>query len=260
MDSKSYIGQSINCFNQRYKGGKWWNSTHNVILLNSIKKYGLESFKYEIIEDGIESIDKLNELEIYYAQKFNSYRPYGYNIRGCGGNKFLDEGQKFHLSTFRKGTRYIPKNKKSSKFKGVCWKDAKKSWQVNFENMQIRKTKYCNSEIEAAETYDKVSLYLYGNKSFINFEDKRSEYLSLDLEKFYNDFLYVKKKNRKHPIIDDSSILNLIKPLIWKMSIPEMSKKLNLTIRKINYCIKKNKLESPGKNYWQKIRNKHDKK
>ncbi len=34
-----------------------------------------------------------------------------------------------HLSTFRLGTSYKPNNKKSSKYKGVYWKESKKQYE-----------------------------------------------------------------------------------------------------------------------------------
>lgn len=243
INSKCYIGQSVNSFNERYSGGKWWEHTHNEILINSIHKYGIDSFDFEILEENIDTIDKLNDLEKLYAQKFNSYRPYGYNIRGCGENKFVDDEMKLHLSTFRKGTDYRPKNKKSSIYKGVYWRESKKSWQVRFDNNQLKKLKYCNSEIEAAETYDKISLYLFGEKSYINFEEKRSDYLSYDLEKFYQEF-FLTKKRRKYPTKDDSELLCLITPLLCKMSVREISKKINITERRIHWCIKKNRIKN----------------
>jgi group I intron endonuclease len=257
VNSKCYIGQSVNSFNERYRGGKWWEHTHNEILINSIHKYGIDSFDFEILEENVETIEKLNDLEKFYAQKFNSYRPHGYNIRGCGDNRFVDDELKLHLSTFRKGTNYVPKNKKSSIYKGVYWRERKKSWQVRFDNNQLQKIKYCNSEIEAAETYDKISLYIFGDKAYINFEEKRSDYLLCGLEKFYNDFFSTKKR-RKYPTKDDSDLLYLITPMIWKMSVPEISKKINITERRIHLCIKKHKIESPSKNYWQKINQKND--
>ena len=50
---------------------------------------------------------------------------------------------------------------------------------------------------------------------------------------------------------DDGELLELIKPLIWKMSVPKIAKELNITPRKVTWCIKKNNLDTPGKNYWQ---------
>jgi group I intron endonuclease len=254
INNKSYIGQSVLTFNKRYKGGQWWKYTHNLILKNSIDKYGLDNFDFEIIEDNVKDINELNKLEVLYAEKFNSYRPNGYNIRGCGDNKFVDDELKKHLSTFRLGTNYSPTNKKT-RYKGVYWKESKKSWLCRFYNTIIKKDKYVDSELEAVEMYDKVSLYLFGKFCYINFEEKRKEYLESDLEWFYNNvFLKEKTKRKDGYFKDDSELLELIRPLIWKMSIPNIAKKLDTTIRKINWCIKKNNLESPGKNYWQKIR------
>ena len=256
INKKSYIGQSIYSFDERYKGN-WIKNTHNVILKNSIKKHGEKNFDFEILEESIESIEKLNELEESYANKYNSYRPYGYNIRGCGDNKYVDDELKKHLSTFRLGTDYKPVNKKSSIYKGVYWRESKKSWMCRFQNSIIKKDKYVNSEIEAAETYDKVSLYLFGEDCFINFEEKREFYLKLDLENFYNNsFIKTKKKRKDGYFKDDYELLEKIKPLIWEISIPKIAKELKIKPHIITWCIKKNNLERPGKNYWNKAKSK----
>lgn len=252
INGKSYICQSLFDFNKRYKGSKWWKYTHNIILKNSIEKYGVDNFEFEILHDDVKDLSELNKLEELYAKKFNSYRPNGYNIRGCGDNKFVDDELKDKLSKFRIGTDYRPSNKKSSIYKGVYWKESKKSWLCRFQNSKIKKDKYTNSEIEAAEMYDKVSLYLIGRNCYLNFEDKRDEYLSSNLEDFYyNTFLKVKTKRKDGYFKDDSELLSQVEPLVWKMSVPEIAKKLNTTPRKISWCIKKNNLNHPGKNYWQ---------
>lgn len=251
-NGKSYIGQTIYTFNERYKGN-WIKNTHNIILKNSIDKNGAENFDFEILEENVDSIEKLNELEVYYSEKYNSYRPNGYNIRGCGDNKFVDNELKEHLSTFRLGTNYKPNNKKSSVYKGVYWRESKKTWMCRFYNSIIKKTKYTNSEIEAAETYDKVSLYLFGKDCFINFEEKRLEYLKLNLKDFYeNNFLKKKEKRKDGYYKDDIDLLNSIKPLIWEMSIPKIAKKLDLKPHVVSWCIKKHNLERPGRDYWKK--------
>jgi group I intron endonuclease len=67
--NKVYIGQTIN-FKRRlreYKSGKYKSQT---ALFNSIKKYGFESHKIEIIEECLS--DSLNYLETYYIKKYNS--------------------------------------------------------------------------------------------------------------------------------------------------------------------------------------------
>jgi len=98
IDGKCYIGQSIHDFNTRYSGGKWWSLTSSSYLQNAVQKHGLINFKVEFLEEKVESIEKLNELEIYYAELYNAYTPNGYNLVGCGGNSFMLQWQKDFLS------------------------------------------------------------------------------------------------------------------------------------------------------------------
>lgn len=81
---KHYIGQTTNLKDRKrclYNPNKYY-SGHK--LDNAIKKYGIENFKYEIIiqiidSDKIKLREKLNELEIFYIEKYNSYKE-GYNM------------------------------------------------------------------------------------------------------------------------------------------------------------------------------------
>ena len=74
---KIYIGQTTNLKDRKrclYNPNKYY-SGHR--LDNAIKKYGIENFKYEIIiqiidSDKIRLREKLNELEIFYIEKYNS--------------------------------------------------------------------------------------------------------------------------------------------------------------------------------------------
>lgn len=100
---KIYIGQTINenkrrrtfkNINMRYAGGK--------IDLARVK-YSPENFKYSVIEtietqSKKELFQKLNELEIYYIQKYNSfYNGYNSTLGGTNGHEFTEE-QKTKIS------------------------------------------------------------------------------------------------------------------------------------------------------------------
>lgn len=90
-NNKKYIGQSINDDNSRYNNHMCavkyeHNSEYNSPLHRAIRKYGLDNFHYEILVKDINNIEILNELEIYYIQKFNSLVPNGYNIETGGKN------------------------------------------------------------------------------------------------------------------------------------------------------------------------------
>ena len=80
INGKVYIGQSINPKRrfEEHKGGYG-----SIPLYNSIKKYGVENFSFEIIEADVENYD---EREIFWIDFYQSAnRDFGYNI-SKGGN------------------------------------------------------------------------------------------------------------------------------------------------------------------------------
>jgi group I intron endonuclease len=86
INNKSYVGQTkFDSFKNRY-WGKWYNSTHNVYLKRSVKKYGEKNFAIQILEQNVLSYDLLNKFEKFYIKKYNSLYPNGYNFTE-GGNK-----------------------------------------------------------------------------------------------------------------------------------------------------------------------------
>jgi len=58
------------------------------ILYRAFKKYGIDNFKFEVIDYGA----NYNELEIYYIKYYNSIN-YGYNISSGGENPPIKQGE-----------------------------------------------------------------------------------------------------------------------------------------------------------------------
>ena len=94
IENKHYIGQSIHIY-QRWTKHK--NRAFNKndkgyenLLYQDIRKYGLENFDFSILE--VCSREELDEKEIFYIQKYNSYKPNGYNktLGGSGKQKTPD--------------------------------------------------------------------------------------------------------------------------------------------------------------------------
>ena len=82
INNKIYIGKKSNIqnFNQ------YWGS--GILIKKSIKKYGKDNFKKEIIE-YCNTEKELNEKEIYWIKELNSIIPNGYNIAiGGDGRRF----------------------------------------------------------------------------------------------------------------------------------------------------------------------------
>lgn len=86
INGKCYIGQSIN-IKQRWKGHKkdaFWKDgpDYNYPLYQSMRKYGIENFSFEVLEEC--SKEELNEKEIAYILRYKAYGS-GYN-QTQGGN------------------------------------------------------------------------------------------------------------------------------------------------------------------------------
>ena len=86
-NNKQYIGQTIQTLETRKQ--KHISSSRNDKQLNysaiarAIRKYGEDSFRFEILEEDIDEKD-LDLKEIYYIQKYNTLAPNGYNITTGG--------------------------------------------------------------------------------------------------------------------------------------------------------------------------------
>lgn len=108
VNNKIYIGKDKKN-NPKYLGS-------GILLNNSIKKYGRNNFKKEIIQECF-SLDELNESETLWILKLESYkREIGYNIAlgGEGGDTISNNPKKYEI-----GKRHSEKLKgKPSGMKG----------------------------------------------------------------------------------------------------------------------------------------------
>ena len=87
---KSYVGQTVLTFNKRYGGagvGAQRVVGHtNQKLQQDLEKYGPDNFKVTLLEENVESIEKLNELEKHYIKVYDGATK-GYNTL-LGGNNY----------------------------------------------------------------------------------------------------------------------------------------------------------------------------
>lgn len=139
-------------------------------------------FKGEMYRSSEVSMEKAKEsydkLAIFlYGDMDNLHFPYKIN-------KYLKSDlEKFAYSILNKD--------KSSQFIGVCQKFGK--WQSYvFIDKKMFSLGLYNSEEEAAESRDKVSLFLFPNRK-LNFENKREVFLKENLELFYKKILTKKE-------------------------------------------------------------------
>jgi group I intron endonuclease len=82
VNGKKYIGQTVAIGDSR-----WRRHKHNAVtngkghLYDSMRKYGINSFRFDILLDGIDTREKLNCLEMWTIDRFQTM-----NNR-CGYNK-----------------------------------------------------------------------------------------------------------------------------------------------------------------------------
>ena len=91
INNKCYIGQTIKTAEERWKEHK----THafgshpndqNKTLYKAIRKYGIENFTFEVLQDNIETFEQLDKAEIYWIDFYNSFVK-GYN-ETFGGQQY----------------------------------------------------------------------------------------------------------------------------------------------------------------------------
>lgn len=82
INQHSYIGQSIDIDTRWRHHRNYPISNSHYPLYQAFKKYGIDKFTFEILEEC--SVDQLDEKEIYYIAKYNAYYD-GYN-QTLGGN------------------------------------------------------------------------------------------------------------------------------------------------------------------------------
>lgn len=114
-----YIGQSSD-IEKRFKQYKRYACQSQTKLYNSLKKYGYEAHKFEVICEC--SIDNINELEKYYGDLYECIVN-GLNLKECGGNRQpMSEETKKRMSKPRNLTeeqRIVLSNRMKVLHKGV---------------------------------------------------------------------------------------------------------------------------------------------
>lgn len=84
QNGKVYIGQTVQSFRIRMnEHKKKMRNGANFPLYNAMRKYGIENFTFEVI-DNAASQEELNTKEMFWIHQFNSEHPNGYNLTSGG--------------------------------------------------------------------------------------------------------------------------------------------------------------------------------
>lgn len=88
INGKSYIGQSVN-IQKRFNAHRSVafnpnDKNYNYPLYRAIRKYGIDNFSFDILEEC--DVSELNNKEIYYIAQYKTYGKLGYN-QDAGGDQ-----------------------------------------------------------------------------------------------------------------------------------------------------------------------------
>lgn len=124
INNKKYIGQTNN-LKRRIKQHRvdsyhnYDDKRYNQIIHQAIRKYGIENFQIEVLEDNI-SDEQIDEKEQYYIKKYNTMAPNGYNMTEGGlANKTAPVPSKISEEEYNQIVKAIENN---MSFKNIALK------------------------------------------------------------------------------------------------------------------------------------------
>lgn len=139
ITNKIYIGQDCNNRNEYLGSG--------IHIKSSIKKYGRDNFRKEIIQ-YCDSIEELNEREIYWIKYFDSTNPIiGYNISMGGGSIMKGIKQSEETKAKRALSNSGKKRSEETRKKISIANKGKESWAKGKKLSEETKQKISNSHI-----------------------------------------------------------------------------------------------------------------
>ena len=124
INNKPYIGQTTLIPQKRWNNYKTLNCKKQPKLYNALKKYGVDNFIFEVIDNSATNQISLNQLEEQYIQKYDSIKM-GYNNKHGGSygkhtqetkqnisksqiGKKLSDDTKCKISNANKGGKQTP--------------------------------------------------------------------------------------------------------------------------------------------------------
>ena len=179
ITGKQYIGLTSKGIEKRWRSHIAFAKKHNKYYFHrAINKYGIDSWKHEILEDNIKNIEDANMLEKFYINKYDTFNN-GYNSTtggdGTTGNKTVTE----------KTIRYRESRKTIIKFihkdygiEELCIDDMSKKYNISKSNL-------CS--VSKGNRKNASGWYLYSQESLIGIENKEEDYFLSKLITVYNE-------------------------------------------------------------------------
>ena len=113
VNNKVYIGQTKLTLQQRWGMHKRSVKKQSMdgLLQRAFRKYGIEVFLIDVLEDNIPNIEMLNTKEKYYIEKYASFGECGYNMTTGGEGFVVRQSTKNKHSCASKGRKHSEQTK-----------------------------------------------------------------------------------------------------------------------------------------------------
>lgn len=192
LNDKIYIGKTRTSIEERWVGhinASRYNKC-TMYISRAIKKYGVDNFKIEQIEECMNE-QEMKDKESYYILKYKSYlKNIGYNLKTESEECF----EFYNLDQLKKKSLISRKRQRLRKFDyGINVKKDKKLFVVNIDNLGIRYFFSTSCNETAKLMADKCSIYFYGKDIPLNFESSKD----FSDDEVSNAFLQFKKVKTK---------------------------------------------------------------
>lgn len=159
INGKCYIGQTTRSVRVRVME----HINKNYIISRAIKKYGLNNFDVNVIDEG-ENMDDLNDKEIKHISRLNCLFPNGYNMcvggnsttgyRHTDGNKLIMNEEKKGLFIGRNNPFYNRTHTDEQKKK---WSKTRKGRDMTkVTEASFKKTRIKVIDVDSGKVYESV--------------------------------------------------------------------------------------------------------
>jgi group I intron endonuclease len=165
---RKYVGQTIN-LNKRFEEYRNQRIWQQIKIFSAIKKYGWDNFNIEIIEFNNLTQKELDDLEIYYIKRWDSYvNGYNCTIGGLG-----------------KRVHYTIEERKLARLENL-----KRYREKNKEKIRKSNARYQSSNLGIATKKEYYEKYYSKNKKII--AEKNKQYINNNKEK------HLERRRRYH--------------------------------------------------------------
>lgn len=201
VNGKVYVGMTVQAFEVRKAEHRKASIAGSALILHrAIRKYGFESFSWEVLT-AVSSIEELRRLEVQYIKEIGSKIPLGYNMTDGGEGTFglvwgKESRERASASAKARGPRPQSEEeraKRSANRKGVCVLTTAGRARIGESNR-----KRMTGKKMSQDTKDKISHALKGKVTISDVHKARLRelYLGLTFEQRYGPEEAARKKAR----------------------------------------------------------------